>query len=75
MSQKRSEARYVMMFSAFLLLKNRDALAGASGVPFVEAIPWVMLAIFALGVGAALWFRLRDSSRYEAVGRFVHEEA
>ena len=65
----------LMLFSAFLLLKNRDALAGASGVPFVEAIPWVMLAIFAFGVGAAVWFRLRDSARYEAVGRFVHEEA
>jgi amino acid transporter len=65
----------LMVFSAFLLLKNRDALAGASGVPFVEAIPWVMLAIFGLGVAAALWFRLRDTARYEAVGRFVHEEA
>ncbi len=65
----------LMVFSAFLLLKNRDALAGASGVPFVEAIPWVMLAIFALGIGAATWFRLRDTARYEAVGRFVHEEA
>jgi hypothetical protein len=34
-----------------------------------------MLAIFAVGVGAAVWFRLRDSARYAAVGRFVHEEA
>jgi amino acid transporter len=65
----------LMVFSAFLLLKNRDALAGASGVPFVEAIPWVMLAIFAFGAGAAVWFRLRNSDRYAAVGRFVHEEA
>ncbi len=64
----------LMIFSAFLLLKNRDALAGASGVAFVEAIPWVMLAIFAFGVGGALWFRARDAARYEAVGRFVHEE-
>jgi len=65
----------MMVFSAFLLLKNRDVLAGASGVTFVEAIPWVMLAIFAVGVGAAVWFRLRDSARYAAVGRFVHEAA
>jgi amino acid transporter len=65
----------LMVFSAFLLLKNRDALAGASGVTFIEVIPWVMLAIFLLGIGAALWFRVRDAARYEAVGRFVHEEA
>jgi amino acid transporter len=30
---------------------------------------------FFLGIGAALWFRARDTARYEAVGRFVHEEA
>ena len=65
----------LMVFSAFLLLKNRDALAGASGVTFIEVIPWVMLAIFLLGIGAALWFRVRDAARYEAVRRFVHEEA
>jgi len=44
-------------------------------VPFVQAIPWDAIGIFALGVGAAVWFRLRDGARYEAVGRFVHEEA
>jgi amino acid transporter len=65
----------LMVFSAFLLLQNRATLAGASDAPFVQAIPWVMLAIFAFGIGAALWFRLRDTNRYQAVGRFVHEEA
>jgi amino acid transporter len=64
-----------MLFSAFLLLRNRDALAGAQGVPLVDAVAWVMLATFLLGVGAAAWFRLRDSARFEAVGRFVHEDA
>ena len=65
----------LMVFSAFLLLKNRDTLAGASNVLFVQAIPWVMLAIFLLGVGAALYFKARDTDRYAAVGRFVHEDA
>ncbi|MGO9901652.1 MAG: APC family permease [Solirubrobacteraceae bacterium] len=64
----------LMVFSCFLLLKNRETLAGVNNV-FVEAIPWIALAIFVLGVGAALWFRTRDTARYEAVGRFVHEEA
>jgi hypothetical protein len=65
----------LMVFSCFLLLKNRATLAGVSGVPFVVAIPWIALAVFVLGIGAAIWFRLRDTARYEAVGRFVHEEA
>ena len=65
----------LMVFSAYLLLKNRDVLAGATNSLFVEALPWVMLAIFAIGVGAALYFRARDSDRYAAVGRFVHEDA
>jgi amino acid transporter len=64
----------LQVFSAYLLVDNRETLAGAD-VPFVQAVPWIVLAIFALGVGAALWFRFRDSVRYQAVGRFVHEEA
>lgn len=65
----------LMIFSAYLLLANREALAAASGVPFVRAVPWIVLAIFLIGVGAALWFRARDRARYVAVGRFVHEDA
>jgi amino acid transporter len=64
----------LMGFSAYLLLHNREALA--AGDPFVvKAAPWIVLAVFVLGVGAALWFRARDAARYAAVGRFVHEEA
>ena len=64
----------LMVFSAYLLLHNREALA--AGDPFVvKSAPWIILAVFVLGVGAALWFRARDAARYAAVGRFVHEEA
>jgi lipopolysaccharide export LptBFGC system permease protein LptF len=45
----------LMAFSAYLLLANRGSLAAAEGVPFVEAIPWVVLAVFGVGVVASLW--------------------
>ena len=65
----------LMLFSAWLLFHNRGALSGASGAAFIRYGPWLVPIAFALGVGAALWFRARDSARYNAVGRFVHEEA
>lgn len=65
----------LMLFSAYLLLSNRETLAGAKGVPFVTAVPWIVGAIFLLGVLAAVVFRQRDPARYAAVGRFVHQEA
>jgi amino acid transporter len=45
----------LMAFSAYLLLANRGSLAAAEGVPFVEAIPFVVLAAFCVGVVASLW--------------------
>jgi amino acid transporter len=65
----------LMVLSAYLLLANRNTLGAAEGVPYVEAIPWVVLAVFALGAGRALLLRVRDAARYRAVGRFVLDEA
>jgi amino acid transporter len=65
----------LMLFSAWLLFDNRAALSGAGKADFIRYGPWLILAAFVLGIGAALWFRARDATRYEAVGRFVHEEA
>jgi hypothetical protein len=46
----------LMAFSAYLLIDNRGSLAAAAGVPFVEAIPWIVLAVFALGaIGLRPW--------------------
>jgi amino acid transporter len=39
----------LMAFSAWLLLDNRGSLAVAEGVPFVEAIPLVVLVVFVVG--------------------------
>ena len=65
----------LMLFSAYLLIDNRETLAAAQGVPFVQVVPYVIPVVFLLGVGVALWFRARDGARFAAVGRFVHEEA
>jgi amino acid transporter len=65
----------LMAFSAFLLLANRGTLAAAEGVPFVQAIPYVVLGVFAVGAGTAIWLRMRDSARYQTLGRVVVDEA
>jgi amino acid transporter len=65
----------LMLFSAWLLFHNRAALSGAAGAAFIRYGFWLIPIAFVLGIGAALWFRARDSARYAAVGRFVHEEA
>jgi amino acid transporter len=65
----------LMAFAAYLLIVNRNSLAAADGVPFVQALPWIVLAVFAAGVGAALWIRLRDTLRYQRVGRVALDEA
>jgi amino acid transporter len=65
----------LMLFSAWLLFHNRGALSGAAGADFIRYGPWLVPITFGLGIAAALWFKARDAPRYEAVGRFVHEEA
>jgi amino acid transporter len=65
----------LMAFAAYLLLANRGALAAADGVPFVQAIPWTVLTVFALGAGTALWLRVRGAARYQTLGRVVVDEA
>jgi amino acid transporter len=46
----------LMAFSAYLLIDNRGSLAAAEGVPFVDAIPWIVAAVFVLGaVGLRPW--------------------
>jgi amino acid transporter len=65
----------LMAFAAYLLLANRGALAAADRVPFVRAIPWTVLAVFAAGAGTAVWLRVRDAARYRTLGRVVLDEA
>jgi amino acid transporter len=63
-----------MVFTTYLLIKNRTTLGGAKGVIFVDYM-WVWpLALFALGVAIALVHRSRDPERYRGIGRYLHED-
>jgi amino acid transporter len=62
-------------FAVWLMLVNRGALTTGSNTGWAFAVPFYSLGIFLGGclLGVAYYFWSRH--RYEAVGKFVHEEA
>ncbi|MEV6349520.1 APC family permease [Actinoplanes sp. NPDC051851] len=64
-----------MLYVVYLLFSNIDfAGGGAAGSPFFKAIPWIVVATFAAGLGYALFLRARSPQTYAAIGRTVMEE-
>ena len=63
-----------MAGACYLLIDNRAALSGAGDALYIKLIPWVVLAVFLIGCGMALWMRNRAKDRYQHIGRFVREE-
>jgi hypothetical protein len=63
-----------MAGACYLLIDNRAALSGAGDALYIKLIPWVVLAVFLIGCGMALWMRARAKDRYQHIGRFVREE-
>ena len=63
------------MFGAtYLLIDNRNTLSGGAGIPFVEYM-WVPpLVVFIIGMALAQLYRSRDRTRYEGIGRYLHED-
>ncbi|GAA4553570.1 APC family permease [Pseudonocardia xishanensis] len=62
------------MFGAcYLLIANRATLAAADDSPFVTAIPWVVCAIFVVGMGIAWYLRANRPAVYEGLGHFTLE--
>jgi amino acid transporter len=60
--------------AGWLMMDNRTTLAGGNPL-YIEFI-WVPIVLFfAAGAGLALYYRSRDPQRYEAIGRFVHQDA
>ena len=41
----------------------------------MKLIPWFVLAIFLSGIVVALYWRSSNRPKYDAIGRFVHEDA
>ena len=66
----------MMAFAIYLMVKNRVGITGTGEYKgWVEAVPYYSLGIFLGGCALALLYRARSKERYEAVGKFVHEEA
>jgi amino acid transporter len=64
-----------IIFAVYLMISNRAALTTGSNTGWTFACPFIALAVFAAGcVLAAIYYRW-SRQRYEAVGKFLHEEA
>jgi amino acid transporter len=62
------------LVAMYLMLENRTTLAG--GNPLYIELIWVPILLFFLGgVALALYYRATNPQRYEAIGRFVHQDA
>jgi amino acid transporter len=62
-------------FAVWLMLQNRGALTTGSNTGWAFAVPFYALGIFLGGCVLGLIYYFWSRKRYEAVGRFVHEEA
>jgi len=68
-------AAAIMFGATWLLIDNRNTLSGGAGIPFVEYM-WVPpLVVFIIGMALAQLYRSRDRTRYEGIGRYLHEDA
>ncbi len=64
-----------MLFVVYLLIDNLEFAGGlAAGSPFFKAIPWIVVATFALGLIGVLFLRARNPEVYHSIGRTVMEE-
>ncbi|MFN8188372.1 MAG: APC family permease [Gaiellales bacterium] len=68
-------AAAAMSFFYYLMMKNRAAITFGAYEGWVKWVPYIALGIFLAGCLLALIYKVRATERYEAVGRFVHEEA
>ena len=59
--------------AAWLLNDNRAFLAGGHAL-WVDYLQIAVLLFFLVGVVVALYYKSSDPARYDAIGRFVHED-
>ncbi len=62
-------------FAFYLMMKNRAGITFGAYEGWVKYVPIISLGIFLGGCLLALIYRGRSKERYDAVGKFVHEEA
>jgi amino acid transporter len=67
-------AAATIVFAVYLMVSNRAVLMGTTtGVEFIT--PFIALGVFVAGCLLAVAYRRWSRQRYEAVGKFLHEEA
>ncbi len=64
-----------ILFAVYLMLKYRGALTTGSRTGWAFAVPFYALGIFGAGCLLGVIYYFWSRHRYEAVGKFVHEEA
>jgi amino acid transporter len=64
-----------IMFAIYLMISNRGTLLGTPNTGFAFLTPFIALGVFVAGCVLAVIYRRWSIARYEAVGKFVHEEA
>jgi amino acid transporter len=62
-------------FAFYLMMKYRAGITFGAYEGWVKYVPEIALGTVLLGCALAVIYRARSKERYEAVGRFVHEEA
>jgi amino acid transporter len=55
----------------YLLIDNLTAIGGSAG--FIEAIPWIVLVWFLIGIALAMYIRRNDPMRYAVIGRMIND--
>ena len=64
-----------MLYVVYLLWEHKESAAGAaSGTLLFKLTPWIVVGLFAVGAAMALYFKFRDTRRYELIGRVVFED-
>ncbi|MBA2456589.1 MAG: amino acid permease, partial [Nocardioidaceae bacterium] len=64
-----------MLYVVYLLVSNLDFAGGlAAGSPFFEAIPYIVIGTFALGLLGVMLLKSRNRPVYDQIGRSVYQE-
>ncbi len=64
-----------IIFAVYLMISNRAALTTGTNTGWTFWSPFIALAIFIAGCLLGVGYHRWSKRRYDAVGRFVHEEA
>jgi amino acid transporter len=59
-----------MVVASVLLIVNRGDLAGAADALYIQILPWMVLAVFVVGMVLAMVLRSRAPERYQQIGQF-----